>query len=59
MLSGINFPVNKNELVKFARKKNKLKVENANDEIFDILHKLPEKTYHQITDVEIEVGKLR
>ena len=60
ILSGISFPVNKNELVKFLRKKNKSKVvENANDEIFDILDKLPEKTYHQITDIEIEVGKLR
>ena len=60
ILSGISFPVNKNELVKFLRKKNKSKVvENANDELFDILDKLPEKTYHQITDIEIEVGKLR
>jgi predicted HAD superfamily hydrolase len=42
-----------------AQKKNKSKVEeHANDEIFDILDKLPEKTYHKITDVEIEVGKL-
>lgn len=60
MLSGISFPVNKTELVKFARKKDKSKVvENANDEIFVILDKLPEKTYHKMTDVEIEVGKLR
>ncbi len=60
ILSGISFPVNKTELVKFARKKDKSKVvENANDEIFVILDKLPEKTYHKMTDVEIEVGKLR
>ena len=60
MLSGIHFPVTKTELVKFAHKKDKSKVvENANEEIFDILDKLPEKTYYKITDVEIEVGKLR
>ena len=60
MLSGIHFPVTKTELVKFAHKKDKSKVvENANEEIFDILGKLPEKTYYKITDVEIEVGKLR
>jgi hypothetical protein len=60
MLSGISFPVNKTELVKLARKKDKPKVvENATDEIFVILDKLPEKTYHKMTDVEIEVGKLR
>ena len=60
MLSGIHFPVTKTELVKFAHKKDKSKVvENPNKEIFDILNKLPEKTYYKITDVEIEVGKLR
>ncbi len=60
MLSGIHFPVTKTELVKFAHKKDKSKVvENANEEIFDIIGKLPEKTYYKITDVEIEVGKLR
>ena len=60
IISGISFPLNKTELVKFAHKKNKSKVvENANDEMFDILDKLPEKTYHKITDIEIEIGKLR
>ena len=60
MLSGIHFPVTKTELVKFAHKKDKSTVvENANEEIFDILNKLPEKAYYKITDVEIEVGKLR
>ncbi|MGI0051871.1 MAG: DUF2795 domain-containing protein [Nitrososphaeraceae archaeon] len=63
MLSGISFPVNKTELLKFLRNKKKnesTKVEDANDdEILDIFDKLPEKTYHKITDIEIEVGKLR
>ncbi|HEU5460910.1 MAG TPA: DUF2795 domain-containing protein [Nitrososphaeraceae archaeon] len=60
MLSGIHFPVTKTELVKFAHKKDKSTVvENANEEIFDILNKLLEKAYYKITDVEIEVGKLR
>ena len=63
MLYGISFPVNKTELLKFLRNKKKnesTKVEDANDdEILDIFGKLPKKTYHKITDIEIEVGKLR
>lgn len=59
ILSGIRFPVNKTELLKFLHK-NKNKVEeDANDEIFDRLNKLPKKTYYKITDVEIEISKLR
>lgn len=51
--------MNKTELLKFLHK-NKNKVEeDANDEILDILNKLPKKTYYKITDVEIEISKLR
>ena len=62
MLSGISLPMDKAEIVKFAnKKKNQLtKVEqDTANEILDILNELPEKTYHRITDIEKEVGKLR
>ena len=62
MLSGISLPMDKAEIVKFAnKKKNQLtKVEqDTANEILDILNELPEKTYHRITDIEKEIGKLR
>ncbi|MGE5634001.1 MAG: DUF2795 domain-containing protein [Deltaproteobacteria bacterium] len=60
MLSGINLPITKIEILKFAsQKKNKSKPKDADNEILDILNELPEKIYHRITDIEIEIGKLR
>lgn len=65
MLSGIDLPMNKTEILKFAshkekKNKNKSKVEeDVNYEILDILDRLPDKIYHKITDIEKEVGKLR
>jgi hypothetical protein len=62
MLSGISLPMAKKEIVKFANNKvksKKSKVEDTSNEILDILNELPEKTYHKITDIEKEVGKLR
>ena len=57
ILSGISLPINKSELLKFARR-NKSKVKES-DKILDILDELPEKTYRKLTDIEIEFGKLR
>jgi hypothetical protein len=62
MFSGITLPMTKKEIVKFANNKiksKKSKVEDTHDEILNILNELPEKTYHKITDIEKEVGKLR
>ena len=56
ILSGISLPINKTDLLKFARK-NKSKVKKS-DKILDILDKLPKKTYYKITDIEQEFGKL-
>jgi len=57
ILAGINLPINKSDLLKFAHK-NKTQVKES-DIILDILDELPEKTYHKITDIEVEFGKLR
>jgi hypothetical protein len=57
ILAGISLPINKSDLLKFAHK-NKTQVKES-DKILDILDELPEKTYHKITDIEIEFGKLR
>ena len=57
ILSGISLPINKSDLLKFARR-NKSKVKES-DKILDILDELPEKTYSKLTDIEIEFGKLR
>jgi hypothetical protein len=63
MFSGINLPMTKKEIVKFANNKVKSKSTIAEDivdnEILNILNELPEKIYHKITDIEKEVGKLR
>ena|ERR1044072_1734943 len=60
MLSGIDLPRNKNEILKFVNKKNKknnLTQDSNKNKILEILNELPEKTYHKITDIEKEVGK--
>jgi hypothetical protein len=62
MLSGIDLPMNKKGILKFANnknKKNKSTQDSNRNEILEILNELPEKTYHKITDIEKEVGKLR
>jgi hypothetical protein len=62
MLSGITLPMTKKEIVKFVHdkiKSKKSKVEDTSSEILNILNELPEKTYHKITDIEKEVGKLK
>jgi hypothetical protein len=57
MLSGIEFPKNKNELVKHA-KGNKDKVDNA-DLVINTVRELPTKTYRSMTDVEAALADIR
>jgi hypothetical protein len=57
ILAGISLPINKSDLLKFAYK-NRTQVKES-DKLLNILDELPEKTYHKITDIEIEFGKLR
>jgi hypothetical protein len=57
MLSGIEFPKNKNELVECA-KGNRDKVDNAESAI-DTVKELPTRTYRSMTDVQEALAKIR
>lgn len=59
LLSGIKFPKTKKDILKFAKKNNKSEFKDSRSEILNILTKLPEKTYRKITEVEVEVGRIR
>src|SRR5919107_1399783 len=57
MLSGIEFPKNKNELVDYA-KENKTKVKSS-DQIIRIIKELPDRKYHNMADIEKALGEIR
>jgi hypothetical protein len=57
MLSGIEFPKNKNELVECA-KGNRDKVDNAESAI-DTVKELPTRTYRSMTDVQEALAEIR
>jgi len=50
ILSGIDFPKNKEEVVAFA-KKNKEKVENV-QEVLGTINEIPNRKYHTMTEIE-------
>ncbi len=55
-LKGIDFPADKNDLVKRAQQ-NKGQTEDS-DAIIDTINQLPDKKYNSMTDVEHEVGQI-
>jgi hypothetical protein len=57
LLSGIDFPKKKNELIEYA-KTNKSKVEAA-EEVIQVIRELPDKTYNNMVDVEKAVAEVR
>jgi hypothetical protein len=58
LLGGIDFPANKDELVEHARK-NKSRVESAED-IIGIIKQLPSnRTFYTMTEVEKALGEIR
>ena len=57
MLSGTEFPKNKNELIECA-KENKDKVDNA-ELVINIVRELPTKTYRSMIDVQKALAKIR
>jgi hypothetical protein len=57
MLSGIEFPKDKNELVDYA-KENKSKVKSS-DEIIGVIKELPDRKYHNMVDIEKALGEIR
>jgi hypothetical protein len=57
ILSGIDFPKKKNDLIEHAET-NKSKVEAA-EEIIQVIRELPDRTYNNMTDVEKAVAGVR
>lgn len=57
ILSGIDFPKKKNELIKYAET-NKSKVEAA-EEVLQVIRDLPDKTFNNMADVEKAVAEVR
>jgi hypothetical protein len=57
IFSGIEFPKDKNELVDYV-KENKAKVESL-DEVIEIIKELPDTKYHNMADIEKELGESR
>jgi hypothetical protein len=57
ILSGIDFPKNKEEVVTYA-KKNKEKVESA-QEVIGTINEMPNRTYYTMTEIEKAVGEIR
>jgi len=59
LLSGINFPKKKDEVIVYA-KKNKGKLDKAQEEkIIGTINELPNRTYHTIVEVEKALGEIR
>jgi hypothetical protein len=57
VLSGIDFPRNKNKLLDYA-KQNKAKVESS-DEIIETIKELPDRTYKNMADIEKALAEIR
>jgi hypothetical protein len=57
MLSGIEFPKDKNKLVDYA-KENKSKVKSS-DEIIELIKELPDRRYDNMADIEKALGEIR
>jgi hypothetical protein len=57
LLSGVDFPKRKNELIGHAEA-NKAKVEAA-EEVIQVIRELPERTYSNMADVEKAVAEVR
>jgi ubiquinone biosynthesis protein COQ9 len=57
LLSGIEFPKGKHEIVNYAEK-NKQKVTKLK-EILDTLKEIPDKKYHNMIEIEKAIGHMR
>lgn len=57
ILSGADFPKEKQELIRYAEK-NKNKVE-ASEEVIQVMRELPDKNYSNMADVEKALGEIR
>jgi Protein of unknown function (DUF2795) len=57
LLSGIDFPKDKDKVIDYAEK-NKNKVEEP-EKIINTLREIPDRTYHNMVDVEKALGQIR
>ena len=57
LLTGIDFPKNKSKVIDYAEK-NKMKVDEPED-IINTLREIPDKTYHNMVDIEKALGEIR
>ena len=57
ILSGVNFPRNKDELIQYAET-NRSKVREAAGEVIQVIRELPNKTYNNMADVEKSIGQV-
>jgi hypothetical protein len=57
VLSGIEFPKGKREIVNYAEK-NKQKLSEV-EEVLDTLKEIPDKNYHNMVEVEKALGEIR
>jgi hypothetical protein len=57
ILSGIDFPKKKEEVVAYARK-NKEKIDEA-EQVLETINEIPTRTYHTMAEVEKALGEIR
>jgi hypothetical protein len=57
LLSGIEFPKEKNKVIDYAEK-NKKKVDEP-EEAISIIREIPDRTYHNMVDIEKALGEIR
>jgi hypothetical protein len=57
ILSGIEFPKDKNKVIDYAEK-NKTKLDEA-EQVINTLKEIPDKTYHNMAEVEKALGTIR
>lgn len=57
LLSGINFPKDKGRVIEHAEK-NKTKLDQP-EQVIDTLKEIPDRTYHNMTEVEKALGSIR
>lgn len=56
-LSGIRFPKSKDEIISFVKSTQELKI--VEEELFNLLQNLPERTYRDSAEVAIAIGEIK
>jgi hypothetical protein len=60
VLSGIEFPKDKEEIVDYAEKnKKKIITDEAKEEVINTIKEIPDKKYHSMVEVEKALGEIR